>query len=107
MARCGFPEEAIPIEYKTESDLGYVLTNKPFNLCSKDVIQVLPLVATIGFLVWAMRSVFGRASKLGQGGPGGIFSVGKSKAKYELRVFIISSNIIKVVGRQEVYQGAL
>jgi hypothetical protein len=47
----------------------------------KAVIQSLPLVATIGFLVWVARSVFGRATKMSAGGPGGIFSVGKSKAK--------------------------
>eukprot|EP01127_Copromyxa_protea_P017304 TRINITY_DN5258_c0_g1_i2.p1 TRINITY_DN5258_c0_g1~~TRINITY_DN5258_c0_g1_i2.p1 ORF type:complete len:456 (-),score=121.08 TRINITY_DN5258_c0_g1_i2:1016-2362(-) len=69
MGRLGNMEDSIPISYKTEGDVG------------KAVIQSLPLVATVGFLIWIAKSVMGRATKMGSGGPGGIFSVGKSKAK--------------------------
>uniref|UniRef100_A0A6B2KYU2 AAA+ ATPase domain-containing protein n=1 Tax=Arcella intermedia TaxID=1963864 RepID=A0A6B2KYU2_9EUKA len=66
----GVAEDFVPVRYRNQTEVG------------KEVIRMLPTVVTIGFLIYFFRSVFSRASKASQGGgPGGIFSMGKSKAR--------------------------
>jgi AFG3 family protein len=68
MERLGMPEDFLPIHFKTETDYGML------------AIKIVPTIFIFGLIYYSITAFV--ASSVGKmGGSGGIFSMGKSKAK--------------------------
>ena len=61
---------------KTKKITGFSYNNEKGNVFTDILLSLLPWVLLIAFWMWMMRRMSG-----GGGGAGGIFNVGKSKAK--------------------------
>eukprot|EP01125_Pyxidicula_operculata_P008384 TRINITY_DN281_c0_g1_i1.p1 TRINITY_DN281_c0_g1~~TRINITY_DN281_c0_g1_i1.p1 ORF type:complete len:769 (-),score=235.00 TRINITY_DN281_c0_g1_i1:1688-3994(-) len=69
LIRLGVPEDYAPVRYRSEVEYG------------KELLRSVPTILTIGLLGFFLYAVYKRARTMTQGGPGGIFSSGKSNAK--------------------------
>ena len=84
---------------KTKKITGFSYNNEKGNVFTDILLSLLPWVLLIAFWMWMMRRMSG-----GGGGAGGIFNVGKSKAKLYEKADELNITFKDVAGQEEAKQ---
>ncbi|XP_065675432.1 mitochondrial inner membrane m-AAA protease component AFG3L2 isoform X2 [Hydra vulgaris] len=84
------PAHFVPVIYQKQS---------PFEMA--DIIRNAPALLLLGFLIFSSRKLFGMGGASKGSGPGGIFGVGKSTAKFFNKETVIKTKFKDVAGCEE------